>query len=197
MPLRITQFASLLLLAGTLLPYTLLASAKTTFAGEAHTTSAQKVDETAIRQVVQKMQDGQNSKNGQMFASAFAKEHDYIVIDGKFLPNQTREANARAHQALYDGDRTSSLGGNLGEVGIKLNVAKIRFLTPQVAIAHIESQSYLKSQPDKRANNIITTVMQKQQGKWEIVAFHNAPVQKTEGDDFGFVIDIQGLTQKR
>jgi hypothetical protein len=76
MPLRITQFASLLLLAGTLLPYTLLASAKTTFAGEAHTKSAQKVDETAIRQVVQKMQNGQNSKNGQMFASAFAKEHD-------------------------------------------------------------------------------------------------------------------------
>jgi uncharacterized protein (TIGR02246 family) len=197
MPLRITQFASLLLLAGTLLPYTLLASAKTTFAGEAHTKSAQKVDETAIRQVVQKMQNGQNSKNGQMFASAFAKEHDYIVIDGTYLPNQTRETNARAHQALYDGDRASSLGENLGEVGIKLNVAKIRFLTPQIAVAHIQSQSYLKSQPNKRANNIITTVMQKREGKWEIVAFHNAPVQKAEEDDFGFVIDIQGLTQKR
>ncbi len=153
-------------------------------------------DKAAIRQVVQTMQDGHNTKNGKLFASGFAKEHDYIIIDGMFLPNITREDNARSHQALYDSDRTSSLGGNLGKVGMQLNVAKIRFLTPEIAVVHIQSQSYLKEQPDKRAKNIMTTVMQKQEGKWSIVAFHNAPVQKSEEDDFGFVIDIKGLKGK-
>ncbi|MBE9168080.1 SgcJ/EcaC family oxidoreductase [Pleurocapsales cyanobacterium LEGE 06147] len=139
------------------------------------------------------MQDGHNSRNGKLFASAFAREHDYIVIDGTFLPKITRQDNARSHQELYDSDRTSSLGGNLGEVGMQLNVAKIRFLTPAIAVVHIQSHSYLESDPDKKAKNIITTVMQKREGKWEIVAFHNAPVQKREEDDFGFVIDIEGF----
>ncbi len=31
-----------------------------------------------------------------------------------------------------------------------------------------------------------------QQGKWEIVAFHNAPVQKREEEDTGFVIHVEG-----
>ena len=49
------------------------------------------------------MQDGQNTKNGELFASAFAQEHDYIAINGMFLPNQTREDNARIHQREEDG----------------------------------------------------------------------------------------------
>ena len=37
--------------------------------------------------------------------------------------------------------------------------------------------------------------MHKQQGKWEIVAFHNAPVQKREEEETGFVIYMAGLNQ--
>jgi hypothetical protein len=33
-------------------------------------------------------------------------------------------------------------------------------------------------------------MMQKQQDKWEIVAFHNAPVQKREEDKTGFAINL-------
>jgi hypothetical protein len=36
-------------------------------------------------------------------------------------------------------------------------------------------------------------MMQKQAGAWKIVAFHNAPVQKSEKDNFGFVIELEGL----
>ncbi|WP_082209847.1 SgcJ/EcaC family oxidoreductase [Fischerella sp. PCC 9605] len=152
-------------------------------------------EEAAIRQTVQKMQDGHNTRNGTLFASAFAAEHDYIVIDGTFLPNITRQDNARSHQALYDGDR-SSLGGNLGEVTMQLDVAKTRFLTPKLAVVHIQGQAGLTDQPDKRAKNIISTVMQKRADDWEIVAFHNAPIQKQEEDDFGFVIDLEGFEGK-
>src|SRR5215204_6205269 len=37
--------------------------------------------------------------------------------------------------------------------------------------------------------------MQERGGAWEIVAFHNAPVQKREGERIGFVICIEDLHQ--
>ena len=37
--------------------------------------------------------------------------------------------------------------------------------------------------------------MQEREGTWEIVAFHNAPVQKREGEKTGFVICIEDLHQ--
>jgi uncharacterized protein (TIGR02246 family) len=156
------------------------------------TPTSDRSDEAAIREVVKTRQNGQNIRNGKLFASGFANDHDYIVINGMFRPNLTQEDNARSHQVLYDGAR-SSLGGNLGEVEVQFSVAKIRFLTPEIAVMHIHSRAGPRNQPDKRANNIISTMMQKQAGEWKIVAFHNAPVQKSEKDNFGFVIELESL----
>ncbi len=159
------------------------------------TNTANPDDEAAIRRIVQSMQDGQNTKNGEHFASAFAQEHDYIAIHGMFLPNQTRQDNARIHQRLYD-ESTSSVAGKYGEVEVRLKVVKIRLLTPEIAVVHIRSEFRLKGDPAKKTKNIITAVMRKQQGKWEIVSFHNAPIQKREEEDTGFVIHIEGLNQE-
>jgi uncharacterized protein (TIGR02246 family) len=155
-------------------------------------TTANPTDEAAIRQVVQNMQDGQNTKNGELFASAFAEEHDYIAINGIFLPNQSQQDNARIHQRLYDESR-SSVAGKYRELEVRLDVSKVRLLTPEVAVVHVRGEFRPKSQPEKKAKNIVTAVVQKQQGKWEIVAFHNAPVQKREGEDTGFVVHIEGV----
>jgi uncharacterized protein (TIGR02246 family) len=157
-----------------------------------NTAPIQREDEAAIRQLVQDMQHAQNTNNGELFASAFAQEHDYIAINGMFLANQTRQDNARVHQRLYDESR-SSVAGEYPEVDVRLNVAKIRLLTPGVGVVQVRSEFCLKSDPDKKTKNIITAVMHKQQGKWEIVAFHNAPIQKREEEDTGFVIYIEGL----
>jgi uncharacterized protein (TIGR02246 family) len=155
--------------------------------------SIRQEDDAAIRQLVQDLQEGQNTKNGTLFASAFAREHDYVTINGMFLPNQTQEDNARIHQGLYDESR-SSVAARYGEVEVRLNVANIRPLTaPRVAIAHVESEFRLKGQSDKKTKNIITAVMQKREGEWEIVAFHNAPVQKRKEEGTGFVIQVDGL----
>jgi uncharacterized protein (TIGR02246 family) len=152
----------------------------------------QREDEAAIRQIVQNMQDAQNTRVGELFASAFAKEHDYMAINGMFLANQTRQDNARIHQRLYDESR-SSVAGKYEELEVRLNVSKIRFLASGIAVVHVRSKCRLKSDPDKKTKNIITAVMHKQQGKWEIVAFHNAPVQKREEEETGFVIHMAGL----
>src|SRR5215208_6876962 len=99
----------------------------------------QREDDVAIRQLVQDMQDAQNTKNGELFASAFAREHDYIAINGMFLPNQSRQDNARIHQRLYDESR-SSVVGEYGKVEVRLKVAKVRLLTPMVAVVHARSE---------------------------------------------------------
>ena len=73
---------------------------------------------------------------------------------------------------------------------VRLKVSKIRLLRPGVAVAHVRSEFRPKDQPEKKTKNIITAVMQKREGEWEIVAFHNAPVQKWEEDETEFVIHI-------
>jgi uncharacterized protein (TIGR02246 family) len=60
------------------------------------------------------------------------------------------------------------------------NVSKIRLLTPGVAVVHVRSELLLKSDPDKKTKNIITALMHKREGEWEIVAFHNAPAQEQD-----------------
>jgi hypothetical protein len=48
---------------------------------------------------------------------------------------------------------------------------------------------------EKQAKKIVTTVMQRREGEREIVSFHNAPGQKREEKETGFVIHIEGLKQ--
>jgi len=69
--------------------------------------------EAAIRQLIEGMQEVQNTKKEELFNSAFAQEHDYVAVNRKFLANQTQEDNARRHQALYD-ESSSSVAGRYG-----------------------------------------------------------------------------------
>jgi uncharacterized protein (TIGR02246 family) len=150
-------------------------------------------DEAAIRRLVRVMQDGQNSRNGELFASAFAPEHDYVAINGVFLPDQSRRDNARVHQRLYD-EGTSSVAGKYGEVEVQLDVARIRPLTAEgVAVVHVEGELRPKGGAEKKARNIISAVVRKRENGWEIVAFHNAPVQKRRKEEAGFVIRVEGV----
>src|SRR5215207_4773694 len=149
-------------------------------------------DEAAIRRLVRDLQEGQNSKNGELFASAFAPEHDYVAINGVFLPNQTRQDNARVHQRLYD-EGMSSVVGKYGDVEVRLGVAKIRPIGARgVAVVHIEGEFRPKGAHEMQAKNILSAVGRRREGGWEIVAFHNAPVQKRMEEEAGFVISAQG-----
>jgi len=69
--------------------------------------------EAAIRQLIEGMQEVQNTKKEELFNSAFAQEHDYVAVNWKVLANQTQEDNARRHQALYD-ESSSSVAGRYG-----------------------------------------------------------------------------------
>jgi len=127
------------------------------------------VDEAAIKQIAQTMQDGWNKKDGKMFASPFAEKHDYININGLYLPNITRDSNARAHQGLFDGPYK--------EVDLQLRAAKVKFLSADVAVLHIQGHTHAKGKvEEKRQDIVLTAVLQRTAGKWEVVAFQNTPV---------------------
>jgi uncharacterized protein (TIGR02246 family) len=137
-----------------------------------NTGPVQRKGEAAIRQRVQYMQDGQNARNGELFASAFTQDHDYVAINGTFLPNHTRRDNARIHKWLYD-DSRCSVAGKHPKVDVR----------PEVAVVHVRSEFRPRSDPDRKTENIITAVTRRRDGEWEIVSFHNAPVQKRKRPD--------------
>lgn len=127
--------------------------------------------EAAIRRTLARMQEGFQKKNGEVFASAFAKTHDYVVINGMLLADTTREANAQVHQELFEGSRQSAFGADLSAMEPpEAEVRNLRFLTPDIAVAHIVSRM------GGQDAAIVSAVLQQQQGEWLIVAFHNAPV---------------------
>jgi uncharacterized protein YukE len=42
-------------------------------------------DEKEVRNIISTIEKGWNSKSGETFASVFAEEHDYIVVNGMYL----------------------------------------------------------------------------------------------------------------
>lgn len=151
-----------------LLRATLLALA---FAALSLPASAMSDDEAAIAQLAQAMQDGWNRKDGQAFAAPFADGHDYVNIHGMFIPDASREGNARAHQGLF--------ASVYKDTDLSLRVTKVRFLSPQIAVAHFQGHTHPKGNADeKRQEIVITGVMQKRAGQWEIVAFQNTQVKR-------------------
>src|SRR5687767_11970129 len=77
-------------------------------------------DEQAVQNIFSTIQNGWNEKNGEKFASVFADVHDYIVVNGMYFSNFTRQGNAAAHQGLFNGVYKN--------VNVKLIVDKISFL---------------------------------------------------------------------
>ncbi len=133
--------------------------------------AAQSEDEIAIKEIVQGMQNGWNKKNGNDFAAGFAEQHDYVNLFGLYLPNARKEGNARAHQQLFD--------TVYKETDLQLRVAKLKFLTPDIALVHVLGHTHPLGNPGKKLQEIVISgVFQRQDAGWQIVAFQNTPVQR-------------------
>jgi len=123
-------------------------------------------DEAAIRQIVQQIQDGWNAHDGKAFAAPFAADADYVVVNGMKIKG--REAIEKGHIGIF-----TTIYKESHNVA---TVKGIRFLRPDVAVAHIEWNLEVSPGGHKgRAMN--TMVLTKDGGKWSIAAFHNTPIQ--------------------
>ena len=110
-------------------------------------------------------------KSGAEFAKSFAENADYIVINGTHIKG--RADNATGHQYIFDTIYKDSR--------IVITVKQIRFLRTDVAVVHAESNLTFKiGGEEKKGTGIITLLMTKESGKWEIAAFQNTAIAKND-----------------
>ncbi len=140
-------------------------------AGHAQTPKNPSADEAAIRQIVQQLQDGWNAHDGKAFATPFAADADYVVVNGMKIKG--KEDIEQGHTGIFttiykDSNLTNKIKG-------------IRFLRPDVAIVHVGGSLEIRTgDKSEKSQAMMTLVMTKEGGKWAIAAFQNTPI-KTAG----------------
>lgn len=130
-------------------------------------------DEKSINAVFATLEKGWNSKSGQVFSSAFADVHDYIVVNGMYFSKLTRQGNAAAHQSLFDGVYKAR--------DINLKVDKIQFIRSDLAMATAIGAGYQTGTTAPTDPGIIMTVLlEKKDADWKIISFHNHEIDASE-----------------
>lgn len=134
----------------------------------AQTPSSANTDEAAIRQIVKQVEDGWNAHDGKAFAAPFATDADYVVVNGMFIKG--KEAIEKGHIGIF-----STIYKDSRNVA---TVKSVRFLRPDVAVAHIEWDLEFKVNGEvRKGHGMNTMVMTKEGGKWSIAAFQNTPIE--------------------
>lgn len=138
----------------------------------AQTDSKNGENEKAIRQVVQNLKDAWRAGDGKKFAAEFTEDSDFTVWNGMYLNG--REANEKGHQQIFD---TFYKGTE-----IRSEVRKIRFLTDEIAVVHLQSEMFKDGKKIEDVPKVVPLmILQKQNGKWKVVVFQNTPIIK-EGE---------------
>src|SRR5215213_5102278 len=68
-------------------------------ASPAQTPPKSNPDETALRQIVQQLQDGWNAHDGKAFAAPFATDADYVIVNGMKIKG--REEIEKGHTGIF------------------------------------------------------------------------------------------------
>jgi uncharacterized protein (TIGR02246 family) len=122
-------------------------------------------EELAIREVIAAVEAGWNAADGSRFAAPFANDADYVIVDGRYITG--RPTIAQGHQQIFDTIYRDS--HNVA------TVHQIRFLSADIAVAHVEWSLTLKQ--DAAAHKSMSTmVMARDNDAWNIAAYHNTPV---------------------
>ncbi len=119
-------------------------------------------DEAAIRENVNRMVTGWNTKSGSDYAQAFAEDADFVVITGAYVKG--RAEIEKGHQQIFD--------TIFKDTTVSLNIKQIRFLRPDVAVVHATGRRDGPTN-DLKQGAIITMVMTKEKQGWKIAAFQN------------------------
>ncbi|MEO5984257.1 MAG: SgcJ/EcaC family oxidoreductase [Ferruginibacter sp.] len=135
-----------------------------------------KADEKAIAAVINTMQTGWNEKNGEIYASGFADVHDFIALTGEYFPNSTPKRIAAGIQGLFNGP--------FKMIDLKLNIDKIKFIRPDIALTHVLGGSYDKGkEAPKDPGVLMSLLLEKKKGKWQIISFHNLDLKIFQNEE--------------
>jgi uncharacterized protein (TIGR02246 family) len=125
--------------------------------------------EAPVRALVARMIEAWDANDAEAYAAIFTEDSDYVAFDGTRL--RGRAANAASHRLLFD---TVLRGSRL-----RGDVEAVRFLTPEVAVAHASGAVLLPWQdeiaPRRRSRQTLVAV--RRGGAWQIAAFHNTRIR--------------------
>jgi uncharacterized protein (TIGR02246 family) len=128
----------------------------------------EKPDEAPLRAIVQALEDGWNAGDSAKFASPFAADADYVVVDGMFI--RTKPVIDMGHKQIF----ATIYKGSKNKATIK----QIRFLKPDVALIHVQWHLQYGEKLENKVEAMNSIVAMKNGEIWEIAAFHNTPIRK-------------------
>lgn len=127
-------------------------------------------DQKSIEKLVKTMQQGWDSADGDLFASAFADVHDFIVWNGYYFKNLSRSGNGMAHQNIFD--------TFYKDTRLYYTIDKMKFIREDVVLIHVLGAVVNKE--EERPENpqvLFTGIVEKVNGIWQFVSFHNLDLE--------------------
>lgn len=142
--------------------------------GESALAQGNQKDEEAIRKVILDGIEAFNRHDAKAGTVFFTEDADFVTVYGRW----SRGA------AEIERSRKERFETALKEAKIKLLDLRVRFIKPDVAIAHetheLSGMSGPKGEKMPTLRELSIRVLLKQQGKWLITAFHNTVVRPPE-----------------
>lgn len=130
-------------------------------------------DEKNINQILSDMEKAWNTKNGQLWASHMAEQHDWTIWFGMFLPDMDRETNANTHQGLFD--------TQFQHTNLHMHMTRIRFLSDDIVIANYLANTYETGTKEKNWPEMVgSMVVQRTANGWEVISFGNQDIEYNE-----------------
>lgn len=126
----------------------------------------EETDRDAITMIVADLTKAWKQSDADAWAAAFSHDADFTVWFGLSLKG--RQEIATAHQFIFD-----TIYAN---TAFDLSIRQLRFLTDEVAVAHLTGTVTRKQGPASEGPDAVPiVVLQKLDGEWKIVAFQNTP----------------------
>lgn len=131
-----------------------------------HPHAERETDTAAIHQMFAELLAAWGRGDGSAYGAHFTDDADYIAFDGS--RSIGRQEIADSHQRLFD----SWLKGTrlVGEV------TRLRFLAPDVALAHATGATVMPGKKHAGRPSIQTFIAVKQDHAWRFAAFHNTRI---------------------
>lgn len=121
-------------------------------------------DEEQIRAMISQMEQAWREADGEKWASHFYEDADFVVWFGQHFVGREAIGGVLNHilHDFYAGTESHA------------EITKIRFLSSDIAVVHLDFSIYDKGQEiPRRSTTIPMMVLQRAEAGWQIVSFHN------------------------
>jgi uncharacterized protein (TIGR02246 family) len=112
--------------------------------------------------------------DGQLYASVFSTDADFISFDGTHTIG--RENIATSHQELFD--------RFMGNTCLEGRLERVKFLVPNAAVVYVVSGTRFGTSEVVRRPSIQTYLAVEQDGHWRFASFHNGRIDRVEDRHF-------------